>query len=169
MVMTVQVTGAKQIIRRLQSVQSLIITNSSDALSSAAKIFRDHAINNLSNRVGTGRWPSWGTSADGTSIRDKSNWILNKNNNTSLTLTCISPHAAVVEFGGSKTGSVFIESDRPYPIGKQQGANPLLRNKFAIQRGYHYATDAMVSQSTRNTMLNSISTNLRRVISGVGL
>jgi hypothetical protein len=168
----IEIKGKAQVIKKLISVVKAVDGNSQKVLSNASKVLRNGAILNLENRVGTARWPSWGTSADGSSIRDISNWIVNPISKDTIQLVCKSSHAAVVEFGGAKTGTVLIESDKPYPIGKQQGANPLFRPRFAIQPGYHYLTSAMNSKIVQEDMLNSVSNTLRstiRAVAGVSI
>ena len=164
---TVSVKGLQQVMKNLRRLEKQIIADSEKGLKHALERLQDRAIANLNSSVGTGRWGPWGKSSD--SIRDKTNWSINPESRTRYTstsrLTSNSGHSAVVEFG--TVGAAMVERSTPFPIGKQQGLEPIFRPRFAVQRGYHYLTRAMTSPTIHQIMTNRIADVVRQSIAKV--
>ena len=167
--MNIKIRGLNKTIARFNRLHNLIVADSNRSLESACNILRDGAIQKLNQVIGTGRWGSWGKSND--SIRDISNWKVSSISPSVMRLSSESAHSAVVEFG--TIGAAFVESsppDTPYPIGKQQGyKNPIYSYRFAVQKGYHYLTNAMNDKSIQNRMTNEIAKNIRNSIMKVSI
>ena len=110
-----------------------------------------------------------GLSAEGGSITDPSNWTIRKHGELGASIRCNSDHAAVVEFGGEKTGIVMIErgpNQPPFPIGLQQRQEPVFKRKFAIQPPKAYLRSAIDSEWVRQSIRNRIRRDLLKVIRG---
>jgi len=163
------VIGKDIVIKNLKKVVARIDANADKGLNSALKVLENDAIVNLNNRVGTGYWGiPWGRSKDGTSIRNHDNWKINTIKSHNLQLSCISPHAVVVEIGGP---SRIYMKNKPMPVGKQQGYDPPLfyAGSVRMQQGYHYLSTARDSPNTRRKMLNTMAQTLKVSIAGVSI
>ena len=153
------VTGQQQIIRNLQKVKLIIENNVDKGLENSLMVLQKSAIQQLESRIGTGRWPSLGTSVDGTSIRQPSNWKITPQDNHKVELRCISPHAAVVEVGGTSKSAINAGDygHVAWPIGAQQGGAVIFSKTIRLQQGYHYLLNASTNPNTRKNMLNSVA------------
>jgi hypothetical protein len=152
---TIKITGLKKTISNLTKLGNIINADAHIGLTGGLNILTDGAIQKLNGMIGTGRWGPWGKSSD--SIRDKSNWKIITISPTKLNLECISNHAAVVELG--TVGAAMVEGG-PFPIGKQQGLEPIYRTRFAVQRGYHYLTSAKEDKSIQTRMVEEMAKSI---------
>jgi len=166
------IKGKPQIIRNINKIIQLLPSRGIKyGLFKSCEILRDVSISNLNTSVGSGKWPSLGKSIDGTSIRNKNNWLIEDTGSISYTLSCISPHSEIVELG-SPGRYIWSENAigkwKGWPVGKQQGNIIGYYSKIELQKGYHYLRDAMNSPSIKNrilqTMANEASKSLRSIL-----
>jgi hypothetical protein len=160
-----QIRGKKEVIANLVKVQYNIQASLLPSLINASYKLRDQARENVRN------WSQVpGLSITGKSITDIESWDTIPVDNNSVSLICLSNHAAVVELGGTETGATLVEMTKGpgYPIGKQQhgGAiigddgKPIIRTKFLIQQPMGYFRSAIDNQSTQGSMVASIKNDL---------
>jgi hypothetical protein len=170
----IEVKGIKEINSKLRKIRSSVDSNINLALTNSARILRDQAIENVRN------WSDApGLSKIGSLIDPDTSWVIDSAINTEVTLTCISDHAAVVEFGGEQTGRTIIGpperrgGSKGYPVGKQQhgGAivseydgKPIIRQSVLIQQPMAYLREAEHMASDK--ILHSIKRDLWSAIEG---
>ena len=110
-----------------------------------ARQVHEKAMENLESSLGTGYTGiEYGHSQD---IRQRigENVEFKRHGPTRIEVIYHSPHAEVVEFGHTKTGTELVTSNRPFPIGQQQGwSPPIFRTEFRVQPGYFYLTRAKI-------------------------
>ena len=170
MIKITKITGKKEILNRIDRMQSLVYNSAEVSLRQGAYVLRDKAIANVRN------WAKQpGFSLKGGSIVNSEIWGIEPKSNLEIELTCNSDHAAVVEFGGTLTGTSMVVSKGKggFPIGKQQhgqasfgeDGKPIIRRKFDIQQPMGYLGSAL--ESSKGEMLDKIGGSLNRTIMGI--
>lgn len=167
-----QIRGKKEVIANLNKVQYNIQASLVPSLLNASDILRDKAIENVMIRA---KEP--GLSIQGEKITDISSWKKEMVDNNKISLTCISPHATIVEYGGLSPGEKILAPDygkNAWPIGKQQGfvnaftgAYGIPRVSFRTQQPMAYLGDAAIDPNVVDSMLGSIKRDLWSSIESV--
>jgi len=151
----------QNILNKVNNLEKIINSNLVEALTKSAEKLGHYARENVRN------WAAEpGLSQTGGAIANESSWMTNSENNNMVSISCISNHAAVVEFGGELTGtSLVVMTKGPgYPIGKQQGKPPIIRKSFLIQQPMAYFRSAKDSDYVRWQLRQSIRSDLATVI-----
>lgn len=167
----IKVKGDKMVRMRLENIGSAIIADAQSGLYKASKYLRDMAIIDLQNKVGSGNWPTMGMSADGTSIRNKSNWTVDRLSPYAVDLRCFSPHASIVETGGI-TKSILDAREyghNAWPIGRHQGADEIYRRFIRVQSGYHYLQTSIMNPTVQQGMTSIIGHHIAEIVRGIGI
>jgi len=149
------------ILENIDKTINIIKFNLRSALANSSNILRNQAINNVRN------WAKLpGDSVVGGSISDSEKWKVNYIDLETITLSCLSEHAKIVEFGGELTGTTLVRMTKGpgYPIFKQQGYPPMIRKSFLIQQPMAYFRSAKDSPSIRSSMKNSIKKDIWKSI-----
>ena len=165
---TIKVEGVEKTIANIIKLQERIKMSVPAGLTNAADTLRDAAIIDLQGKLGTSnpQWGKWGPSIYQKSIEDKSSWTKDYPKWNQIILNSTSEHSGITEFGGSNT---IVMSSTPWPIGKEQGKEPIYRPQFRLQRGYHYLTTSMNNPSVTNKMINEVARILSQTIAKAGI
>ena len=159
-----QIRGGKAIVDKLNVLKESGI-NSAVAIGmrEGLSYLRDMSIQNL--RIMS---KSAGLSVDGESITNLDKWVINANQYGG-SLTCTSQHAAIVEFGSP--GGIKVDCTgygyNGWPIGKQQGNEPVFRRTFTIQMGIGFLRSTVYSEWVQSCFKNILEYNLGRTINGL--
>ena len=164
---TFRVEGVEKTIANIIKLQERIKMSVPTGLTNAADTLRDAAILDLQGKLGTSwRGIRWGPSIYQKSIEDKSSWTKDYPKWNQIILNSTSEHSGITEFGGSNT---IVMSSTPWPIGKEQGKEPIYRPQFRLQRGYHYLTTSVHNPTVTNTMINEVAKILSQTIAKAGI
>jgi len=157
--MDIEVKGLNRVLRKVGQLDNMMKVGLQEPLFRATEHLRDKSIEHLRNIA---KEP--GLSVDGESITDTSNWTIIRNSSDSeagtspacsVTLKCISKHAAVVELGG---GGKVIQAETYklpwFPVGKQQGRQPPTKmGRITIPAtGLHYLWSTVENKSVQIQM-----------------
>ena len=143
-----KIIGVKLLNRYLKRVARKIPINCEKAVNNVANHIHNKSMINLQGSLGTSLTSEKYGHSEQISIEDS--MIISSfhtPDKAEAKLQYNSPHAFIVEYGG--LGRVVSSDTTPFAIGKSQGREPIYRQSFRLQRGYHYLDNAVEDKSTK--------------------